>query len=83
MSATSVLAVGPASSTPDSSNVSRTAAQTRARASPGGASSRRPQAAASGPAQATSSSVSRGSTEPPGKADAPAANAIERARRSM
>ena len=73
---------GPASSTPDSSNVSRTAAHTSARASPSSASNGVAQSAAGGPAQPTAASASRGSTAPPGKTFIPAAKAIPRVRRS-
>ena len=72
VSATTVSADGPASSTPDSSNVSRTAAQTSARAVASSVPSRCAHSAASGPAQATAWSKSRGSTPPPGKTHMPA-----------
>ena len=82
VSATTSVPDGPASSTPDSSKVSRTAAHTSARA----ISSRVPSCAAhvagDGPAHATERSKSRGSTPPPGNTHIPPANAIEVCRRS-
>src|SRR5208337_1963501 len=56
----------PASSTPDSSNVSLTAAQTRVCARSGGTSSRPPNSAGAGPSHPMVSSASRGSADPPG-----------------
>ena len=67
----------PASSTPDSSNVSRTAAHTSARAVASSVASRSAQEAGDGPAHATAWSKSRGSTPPPGNTHIPAANAID------
>ncbi len=68
VSATTVSADSPASSTPDSSKVSRTAAQTRARAVASSVPSwRGPLARGVGPAQAIAWSKSRGSTPPPGR----------------
>ncbi len=57
---------GPASSTPHSSNVSLTAAQTRARACSGAVPSHAAKSAGVGPAQPISGSVSQSSTDPPG-----------------
>ncbi len=82
VSATTSSAEAPASRTPDSSNVSRTAAHTSARASSSVVASRDAQLAADGPAQATEWSESRGSTPPPGKTHIPPANAIDACRRS-
>ncbi|SLJ61904.1 Uncharacterised protein [Mycobacteroides abscessus subsp. abscessus] len=73
MSPTTVSAVGPASSTPHSSNVSRTAAQTRALTRGSVVSKRRAHQAGSGPAQAMSAVASEGSTPPPGNTVMPAA----------
>ena len=76
----------PASSTPDSSKVSRTAAQTSARAFGSSHPSREAHSAGDGPAHrprsTSSSSKSRGSTPPPGKTHMPPAKAIEVWRRS-
>ncbi len=77
VSATTVSSDSPASRTPDSSNVSRTAAQTSARAVASSVPSRAAHSAGGGPAQATAWSKSRGSTPPPGKTHIPPANAIE------
>lgn len=82
VSATTADADGPASSTPDSSNVSRTAAHTSAVAS----STEHPNLDAhhdgGGPLHATDVSASRGSTPPPGNTVIPPANAIAATRRS-
>ena len=76
MSATTAVAV-PASSTPDSSNVSRTAAQTSEAASAGEQPIRAAHSAGEGPVHSDDGrSASRGSTPPPGKTDMPAAKAI-------
>ena len=72
----------PASSTPDSSNVSRTAAHTSARAIASSTPSRDAHEEGDGPAHATSASKSRGSTPPPGNTHIPAANAIDACRRN-
>ena len=82
MSDTTDEADVPASSTPDSSNVSRTAAHTNARAVASSVPSRAAHEAGDGPAHATSASKSRGSTPPPGNTHIPAAKAIEACRRS-
>ncbi len=82
VSATTVSADSPASRTPDSSNVSRTAAHTIARASSSSTPSRPAQSAGVGPAQLTELSKSRGSTPPPGNTAIPPANAITCWRRS-
>ena len=81
VSATTSSADGPASSTPDSSKVSRTAAHTSARAISSDVTSWAAQVAGSGPAHATDASKSRGSTPPPGNTHIPPANAIEVCRR--
>ena len=82
VSATTVSEVGPASSTPDSSNVSRTAAHTSARASWVEVPSSRPHSPADGPAQPIAASASLGSTPPPGNTQNPPAKAIAATRRS-
>ena len=82
VSSTTESVVGPASSTPDSSNVSRTAAQTRARANASSVSSRAAHSAGVGPTQPMSASKSRLSTPPPGNTHIPAANAMSTCRRS-
>ncbi len=82
VSATTSSADGPASSTPDSSNVSRTAAQTSARASGSSTRIRAAHSAGAGPAQPMAWSKSRGSTPPPGKTHMPAAKAMSTCRRS-
>src|SRR5690606_28138036 len=66
----------PASSTPDSSNVSRTAAHTSALASGSSQPNHSAHVAAEGPAHAMEASASRSSTPPPGKTVIPAANFI-------
>jgi hypothetical protein len=83
VSATTSSAPAPASSTPDSSNVSRTAAHTSAFVSASSADSNDAHSAGGGPAQWSSwSASSRGSTDPPGKTYIPAAKAIVIVRRS-
>jgi len=82
VSATTDVGEVPASSTPDSSNVSRTAAHTSARAIASSVPSFSAHEAGDGPAQATAWSKSRGSTPPPGKTHIPAANAIDACRLS-
>lgn len=74
---------GPASRTPASSYVSRTAAQTIACAPASSTPSRSAQDARGGPAQRIRVSSSRGSTPPPGYAYAPPAKAMEARLRSM
>jgi hypothetical protein len=71
---------GPASSTPVSSKSSRIAAQISAIASGSLRPSRAAHSLGDGPYQATSPATSRWSTEPPGKAYMPGANAIVAAR---
>src|SRR5680860_438926 len=81
-SATTVSADSPASSTPDSSKVSRTAAHTSARAVASSVPSRAAHWSGAGPVHATAWSKSRASTPPPGKTHIPPAKAIEVRRRS-
>ena len=82
-SATTVSGDGPASSTPHSSNTSRTAAQTSARASPSSHPISAAHSRGCGPAHGRSWASSRGSTPPPGNTHVRGANAMVATRRSM
>ncbi len=78
---TTVSSDGPASSTPDSSNVSRTAAHTSDRARPTSQANRDAHHAGGGPCQASEVSASRRSTPPPGNTVMPPANGMPLTRR--
>ncbi len=76
VSESTVSRPGPASSTPVSSNVSRTAATTSPRASDSSQPMRLAHSAGDGPAHGTSSVTSLGCMPPPGNTYMPAANAM-------